>query len=133
MRVRIDRRSQTLETDADGVCRIELPARQPNSASVSAYQEGFAPRAQRWSPNGQTSVIPAEHTLALEPGTSIGGRVQDEDGNPIAGVESTIVGADWTNAVADEIIAVIENSGLTLQKTNNAQLWQAIQAAANAR
>ena len=53
-------------------------------------------------------------------------------GNPIAGVESTIVGADWTNAVADEIIAVIENSGLTLQKTNNAQRWQAIQAGASA-
>lgn len=49
-------------------------------------------------------------------------------GNPIAGVKSTIVGADWPNAVQDEIVEVIEAEGFGLDKTNNAQLRAAIQS-----
>lgn len=49
-------------------------------------------------------------------------------GNPIAGVDSTIMGADWPNAVQEEIAEVIEAEGFGLVKTNNAQLRIAIQS-----
>ena len=47
-------------------------------------------------------------------------------GNPSLGVPATIVTADWANAVQEEISGVIEAAGLTLSKSNQAQLLQAI-------
>lgn len=55
-------------------------------------------------------------------------------GNPGTGVPATVVTADWANAQQEELAYVIEMAGLTLSKTNNTQLRQAIQnmiAAAN--
>lgn len=60
------------------------------------------------------------------PGATIDGQFQA--GNPIAGVVSTIMGADWPNAIQQEIIEVIEAEGFGLDKTNNAQLRIAIQS-----
>ncbi len=55
-------------------------------------------------------------------------------GDPGTGVPATVVTADWANAQQEELAYVIEQAGLTLSKTNNTQLRQAIQnmiAAAN--
>lgn len=57
------------------------------------------------------------------------------DGNPSLAIPATVVDADWLNAVQEEIAGVIEGAGDTLDKTDQGQLYAAIQAlisAANA-
>ena len=48
------------------------------------------------------------------------------EGNPATGQEATQVTDDWLNAVQEEIAAVIEAAGLTLDKEDNAQLLAAV-------
>lgn len=48
------------------------------------------------------------------------------EGNPVIPVAATTVTADWLNAVQEELIAVILAAGLTLAKSDNAQLSAAI-------
>lgn len=48
------------------------------------------------------------------------------DGDPFNGVEGTLVTADWLNTVQEEIAAVIEQAGLTLDPVATNQLYQAI-------
>lgn len=49
------------------------------------------------------------------------------EGNPAAGVIATQVTDDILNAFQEEIAAVIEAAGITLDKANNAQLLAALQ------
>lgn len=49
-------------------------------------------------------------------------------GSRATGVPATTIGADWPNAVQGELVAVIEGAGLALNKADNTQLLQAIQA-----
>src|SRR5215813_12977641 len=49
-----------------------------------------------------------------------------QGGNPSSGMKATVVDADWLNAVQEEIAHVIEQSALTLDKTDRTQLWQAL-------
>lgn len=50
------------------------------------------------------------------------------EGNPLTGTEATIVTADWLNAVQLEVANAVEGAGLELEKADNTQLLQAIQA-----
>jgi hypothetical protein len=50
-------------------------------------------------------------------------------GDPVGGVPATVVDDDWANAIQEEIVAVILAAGLTLNKTNAAQLLAALRAA----
>lgn len=54
-----------------------------------------------------------------------------QDGLDGTGAPSTKVTADWANAVQEEIVTVISNAGLSLNKTDNTQLYQAIIAIAS--
>lgn len=47
-------------------------------------------------------------------------------GSPTTGQEATIVTDDWANSVQEEIAYIIEQSGLTLSKTDRTQLFQAL-------
>ena len=47
-------------------------------------------------------------------------------GSPTTGLEATIVSDDWANATQEELCYVIEQSGLTLSKTDRTQLFQAL-------
>lgn len=49
-------------------------------------------------------------------------------GNPVAGVNGTIVGHDWLNAVQEELAGFIEGESLTLDKADNTQLIEALEA-----
>lgn len=49
-------------------------------------------------------------------------------GNPVAGEQASKLGADWPNAVQEEICNAVEGAGLALDKMDNTQLWQALQA-----
>lgn len=48
------------------------------------------------------------------------------DGDPFAGVQGTVVTADWLNTVQEEIATVIEQAGLVLDPVATNQLYQAI-------
>jgi hypothetical protein len=53
-------------------------------------------------------------------------------GNPSTGVPATIVEADILNATMMEIANVVTLAGITLSKTDDQQLWEAINALINA-
>ncbi len=63
---------------------------------------------------------------------SVGATIDNQftEGNPATGTPATRVAATWLNAVQEELAAVIEGAGLVLNKPNNAQLLEAIQALA---
>lgn len=48
------------------------------------------------------------------------------EGNPTTGTPATAVTADFMNALQDELVAVIAEAGLALNKADNSQLRQAI-------
>lgn len=48
------------------------------------------------------------------------------DGNPATATPATVVDDDFMNAVQDELVAVIETAGITLEKGTNDQLLEAI-------
>jgi hypothetical protein len=95
LEIRVGSDSKGDVTDAQGRCRIAYGPQPPSYLSIRASKEG------RGVPNAKEGVggplvpmqvawrrppIPQRYTLALEPGTSIGGIIQDESGKPIAGV-----------------------------------------------
>ena len=50
------------------------------------------------------------------------------EGNPSTGIPSTVISASAANSWQEEICNVVEAAGITLNKLNNAQLLQAINA-----
>jgi hypothetical protein len=50
------------------------------------------------------------------------------EGNVTIGQTPTILEADWLNNVQEELVNIVHKGGLTLDKTNNAQLLQALSA-----
>lgn len=48
------------------------------------------------------------------------------EGNPGLGQEATVMSADWANAVQEELMTVIEEAGLTADKSDSTQLLPAI-------
>lgn len=84
--LRADKRTESARTDAQGVCKLAVPSPPPSYFNVSIKKQGFVPVSVSWERRGDQGVaIPAEHTVALEKGTTIGGIVQDDHGGPIAG------------------------------------------------
>ena len=51
-----------------------------------------------------------------------------QEGNPLTGVDATIVDEDWTNAVQEELVAIVLAAGIALDKTNRAQVLAAIRS-----
>jgi peroxiredoxin/uncharacterized GH25 family protein len=83
---RADQSSGKAETDGRGVCKLETPSTPPLYYNVSIKKEGFVPVSLSWRGEGGKAVsIPAESTVALERGTTIGGFVRDDRGRPIVG------------------------------------------------
>ncbi|WP_435019947.1 carboxypeptidase regulatory-like domain-containing protein [Tundrisphaera sp. TA3] len=83
---RVGKASAKTQTDAQGSCSIDLPEAAPSYVSIGAKKDGFVPVSVEWRDQGDRKVsIPGEHTLALEKGTTIGGLIRDEKGNPVAG------------------------------------------------
>jgi hypothetical protein len=75
----------TLATDADGHCRIAIPKNAKSFVGISARKEGFVPIRVAWSGNDIGAELPDSYTVALEPGTPIGGVVHDTLGRPVSG------------------------------------------------
>ena len=66
------------ETDADGRAEVAVPA--GGSVSLVAEADGRVPVAVFWD-----TKVPDSVTMTLPPGTTVGGRVVDEDGGAVVG------------------------------------------------
>lgn len=79
------RRMDQYVTDEQGRCRIPLVGGENlRYLTVSAKTEGFVPVQASWQ-TAEGKPIPGTFTMYLEPSSSIGGIIQDEQGNPIEG------------------------------------------------
>ena len=74
------------QTDASGQLKIDVPTPAPHYFSASVELSGYAPFLAEWENAGAADPIPAKYTVWLDPGRTIGGVVQDGDGEPIEGV-----------------------------------------------
>lgn len=80
-------------TDAQGAAVIqqplppELPAERMQNFSIEVSASNYASRAVMWVADGGgvLATLPDSYTFRLEKGISIGGFVQDEHGQPVAG------------------------------------------------
>jgi len=77
-------------TDAAGSFKIELPEKEPQSFYVDAHTAGYVPMKVRWTMGG-VFHLPPEFTFTLERGTSIGGIIQNEQGQPISNVAVFVI------------------------------------------
>ncbi|MBN1973181.1 MAG: redoxin domain-containing protein [Sedimentisphaerales bacterium] len=85
-----ERRSQN-KTDANGKCRIEINQPLPYVFRIETSKKGYVPVRVGWGESSPVKEIPNEYTLALEQGTTIGGIIQDEKGNPVSGASVFIL------------------------------------------
>jgi thiol-disulfide isomerase/thioredoxin/protocatechuate 3,4-dioxygenase beta subunit len=75
-------------SDAGGVARFEfsLPeAAGRNSLFITARRDGLVPLAARWIQESPSATPPDRLLFQTEKGTAIGGRVLDQDDQPLAG------------------------------------------------
>jgi beta-lactamase regulating signal transducer with metallopeptidase domain/protocatechuate 3,4-dioxygenase beta subunit len=105
----------TQTTDAQGRSEIKLPDGQPERVSVYPSKPGFVPRILCWQSSPAPPDIPKTITVALEPSTTIGGVVHDQQGKPIPGVTVTI---DYGDGVGESPYqgAFVRNEKATTDK-----------------
>lgn len=90
IKVRQEDQKTAGHTDEEGRYQVELPEKDPPNLSVTAHKDGFVPMVVYWATLGGTFHLPQEFTFTLEQATSIGGIVQDEQGQPISGASILI-------------------------------------------
>jgi protocatechuate 3,4-dioxygenase beta subunit len=90
LKIRIDSQTREDVTNEQGRCRIEY-APKLNYLSVRASKQGLTPMQVAWRMAESPTKIPGEYTLAMEPGTIIGGIIRDEDGKPIEGATVSLL------------------------------------------
>ena len=73
------------QTEADGNGHIPQPNHPEKNAGLNAFVslEGYVPKCM----NFHEMAIPTNYTLELEPALTVGGKVVDGQGRPVAGVE----------------------------------------------
>ncbi|MBE7499629.1 MAG: redoxin domain-containing protein [Verrucomicrobiales bacterium] len=72
--------------------------REMSNFSVSAHHPDFAPRSVMWTSSAGDVYdgLPATVSIGLESGVTVGGRVVDEWGTPLAGVRVLLSGSGFT-------------------------------------
>ncbi|MEN6625130.1 MAG: carboxypeptidase regulatory-like domain-containing protein [Candidatus Sumerlaeia bacterium] len=78
-------------TDKNGICLFKLPDKKPEFLMITASAPGRVSMRASWDSYPEPRPIPAEFTIQLEKGTTIGGTVINEDGRPVAGVEVSLL------------------------------------------
>jgi len=84
--IRINSDERTEITDAEGRYTVALPREGLTYFRVEARKMDMVPLRLAWRPTSEHVEIPEQYTLTLEPGTTIGGIIQDEQGHLIEGV-----------------------------------------------
>src|SRR3954464_13730346 len=69
-------------TNAKGEAKIKLTDRPPNAVRLYPTKSGFVPLRVIWEAE-PSPVMPKSITIPLEPGKAFGGKIQNEEGNPI--------------------------------------------------
>jgi RNA polymerase sigma factor (sigma-70 family) len=92
-----------LATDKGGQSRIEFPRVLPKEIYITARKAGYASRAYGPLLEPGMRAIASEHTIEMERGVAIGGKVKSRDGKAVPGATVTVMaraGADnspdWT-------------------------------------
>ncbi|WP_165229248.1 sigma-70 family RNA polymerase sigma factor [Aquisphaera insulae] len=96
-------------TDAQGLGRIDFPTNLPRAFRIDVRKKGYALRSSvRWTHSSRAD-LPAEHTMELERGETLGGIVRNRRGEPIAGADVTVEASNqlddahdysWITAIA---------------------------------
>jgi beta-lactamase regulating signal transducer with metallopeptidase domain/protocatechuate 3,4-dioxygenase beta subunit len=73
--------------DESGRLQVDVPEETPHYYAIRVELPGYAPFWAEWEPRDGPDPIPQSYTARLDPGRLIGGIVQNEDGDPIPGVE----------------------------------------------
>lgn len=79
-------------TNAEGIATIEFQEHKDLSLQVLAWADRRVTVGAHWRASAVEKTIPAKYTLTLEPGTTLGGIIRDEQGRPVAGAEVTVGG-----------------------------------------
>jgi beta-lactamase regulating signal transducer with metallopeptidase domain/peroxiredoxin/5-hydroxyisourate hydrolase-like protein (transthyretin family) len=78
-------------TGKDGTAVVEYdPAARIDRLTLTPNRQGFVPAHVFWDASRRPIQIPPTKAFALEPGTTIGGVVNDEHGRPVEGATVTI-------------------------------------------
>ncbi len=85
-----------ITTDAGGTARVEFPTNSYESFFIYVNAEHHVPKLVNWGWDG--SVPPRSYTMTLNKGVKIGGQIQDEEGEPIAGVKVIVRGPSFEQA-----------------------------------
>src|SRR5687768_3062639 len=88
--VRLDSGQTQTSTDDKGRAMINLLADQ-KYVGITCRPDGYVPIVLTWRNDQTKDPVPANYTLKMEKGTSIGGIVQDEAGKPIAGAKVNLI------------------------------------------
>src|SRR6185436_2323419 len=82
-----DGKRAALTADAAGKVKIAIPRKAAGALRVSASKDGFAPMWMAW----EADRIPASFDLSLPESQTIGGRVADEAGKPVADARISLI------------------------------------------
>jgi len=119
------RESWDEKTDSRGFCRIKLPDFQIETLRLYPRKEGFVPLFILWRGIPTPPELPKVFTVAMEPSTTIGGIVKNEQGEPI---EAVAVGVHYQTADPDaaenvRVDVMIHNAHSTDIETDEAGRW----------
>lgn len=117
-------------TDAEGRCRITLPAETPAAVTVTVASPGYVPLEVVWTARELTPGADLSYTLTLCRGGSAGGLVQDEQGRPIAGVN---VRLQYRGRLAGDGKATFARTSAPVATTDAQGRWRADVLPAEAR
>ncbi len=88
-------------TDKDGRCRIEFPRVLPKEVYITARKAGYADRGYGPLLEPGVPAIPADHTIEMEGGVTIGGTVKNRDGKPVAGTTVVVMARAGADGATD--------------------------------
>jgi protocatechuate 3,4-dioxygenase beta subunit len=113
------------KTDTKGHCIIMLPDMQINTLRLYPRKEGFVPLFIMWRGVPTPYELPKVFTVTMEPSTTIGGLIQNEQGEPI---EDVIVGVHYQTADPDaaenvHVDVMIHNALKTDTRTDATGRW----------
>ena len=101
-------------TDAEGRATLPLTGDYAQILAITARKEGYAPVKLLWGSRIGPVVrpVPGSHALDMEPSTTIGGKVVDESGKPVAGAKVYLQirapdparGPDWFDTEDDPVV-----------------------------
>ncbi len=110
-------------TVKNGEYNIDLHGDDPNYISVKAKKDGYVAVRAGWGENYAVKQVPSKYTLAMEKGITIGGKVQNEKGEPLEGVKVGIYYIkELPNTDADMAIQIFPSE--TFTKTDRAGNWR---------